>query len=49
MKAGLDDLRSSGILGPVYESDKIAVIEITKTLHFVYRRNRISQTRHHLG
>ena len=37
-----------GILRPVDETHQIAVVKVTEALHFVYRRNSISETRHDL-
>ena len=40
--------RAPGILRPVDETHKIAVVEVTEALHFVHRGNGISDTRHNL-
>ena len=41
--------RAPGILRPVDKTHEIAVVKVTEALHFVHRRNRISDPRHKLG
>ena len=45
---GVDRCSAPGILRPVDESYEIAVVEVTEAVHFVHRRNGISDTRHNL-
>src|SRR5580704_1831785 len=45
---GIDRRVAPRILRAVDETQQIAVVKITEALHFVYRRDSISQTRHDL-
>ncbi len=45
---GIDHRLAPRILRPVDETQEIAVVKVTEAMHFVYRRNSISDTRHDL-
>ena len=47
-KHGLDRCLAPGILRPIDETQEIAVVKVTEAMHFVHRRNSISETRHDL-
>src|SRR5580704_11942201 len=45
---GIDRRVAPRILRAVDETHQIAVVKITEAMHFIYRRNSISETRHDL-